>query len=756
MSIDSQRQASEIFDQPIADEAELRSQVLNNMLNVSTYLVSVLDPNELLTSLARRVVEVVPAVQAGLLWLQDQQQAAIQIKSLHGLEPAPDQALLDRLRLRLGEGLAGTVWQRGEPMLIEGRGRYQELAGRVGVLAQPDIRRLIEPLPRDVTGVLLPLRIGKQVIGVLELLNTGDGPPLHRQDLQVLQTFGNLAAGAINNAQLHAKMQAHQRRLEALGAIGTVVSMAADLDELLSNALDVLLRVLETQAGLLLLHDLSRSLLSAVAQRGLPQRFVELHHSLSVSGSPYEEVVRYGQAIARPLIAEDGEELLIEAGFNSCVYLPLLAGGTVVGVISMYGDETMRERVDVPALMTMGSQLGLAIANVRLYQDTRTERLKLNAVINSIAEGVVLCNREGRLVLANQSAMELLSVERIPAEQSLSEMPDFYAMRNLEGETLPVEQLPLARALSGEVFHEYRLLSHGASGIDTVLGFSGAPVYDDENNVDGAVVIFRDVTTSQKLERAKDDFLAVAAHELRSPLAAVRGYADLLVRREQRRGEEDSPELRGLNILAQQVTHMLRMVDNILDVSRIDAGQVSLQLQRVSLVPLIEQVIEQQRPTAGDRLLVLESDEPELSVMCDSLRIRQVLTNLVGNAIRYSPGATRVTVQIATEPADAIAARHPAYANARADADPQALMALIAVHDQGAGISEEQLGRLFKRYARGRERRGEGLGLGLYLSREFVARHGGDIWAESREGQGSTFYVALPLENEHTNGVESA
>jgi two-component system phosphate regulon sensor histidine kinase PhoR len=530
--------------------------------------------------------------------------------------------------------------------------------------------------------------------------------------------------------------------------------MAADLDELLSNALDVMLRVVETQAGILLLHDLSRSLLSAVAQRELPREFVDLRNSIAVAGSPYEEVVRYGQAIARPLIAEDGEELLIAAGFTSCAYLPLLAGGTVVGVISMYGDETMRERVDVPALMTMGSQLGLAIANVRLYQDTRTERLKLNAVINSIAEGVVLCNREGRLVLANQSAMELLSVERIPLDQSLSEMPDFYAMRDLEGDSLPVEQLPLARALSGEVFHDYRLLSHGASGIDTVLGFSGAPVFDDENNVDGAVVIFRDVTTSQKLERAKDDFLAVAAHELRSPLAAVRGYTDLLVRREQRRGEEDSPELRGLNILAQQVTHMLRMVDNILDVSRIDAGQISLQLQRVNLVAMVEQVIEQQRPIAGDRMLALVSDAPELLIVCDSLRIRQVLTNLVGNAIRYSPPATRVSVSISIEPAGVIAAHHTAYA-ARPDTDDQTLMALIAVRDQGSGISEEQFSRLFKRYARGRERRGEGLGLGLYLSREFVIRHGGDIWAESREGQGSTFYVALPLENEHSHDEES-
>jgi two-component system phosphate regulon sensor histidine kinase PhoR len=752
MSFEAQRQDDELAEQPVADESELRSQVLNNMLNVSTYLVSVLDPNELLTNLARWVVEVVPSVQAGLLWLQDQQ-SALQLKSHYGLTPTPDPGLLDRLRLRLGDGVVGTVWQRGEPHQIDGRGRYHDLASRVSRRAADDMRELLALIPRDVTAVVLPLRIGKQVIGVLELLNTGAQPPLRGEDLQVLQTFGNLAAGAINNAQLHAKMQAHQRRLEALGAIGTVVSMAADLDELLGNALDVILRVLETSAGTLQLHDLSRSFLSIAAHRGLPDAFVQRQHSVAVAESSYEETVRYGQAIVRPLIAEDGEELLIDAGFGSCVYLPLLAGGTVVGVISVYGDETLRDRVDVPALMTMGSQLGLAIANVRLYQDTRTERLKLATVINSIAEGVVLVNREGRLVLANQSAMELLSVERIPVEQSLSDMADFYSIRDLEGAPLPVDSLPLARALSGEIFHDYRVLTRGASGQDTVLSFSGAPVYDDENNVDGAVAIFRDVTTSQKLERAKDDFLAVAAHELRSPLAAVRGYTDLLVRREQRRSDEDSPELRGLTILAQQVTHMLRMVDNILDVSRIDAGQVSLQTQPVNLVALAEQVIEQQRPTAGDRTLVLESDQPELTIECDSLRIRQVLTNLVGNAIRYSPPLTQVAVQLSVEPAASIATRHPSYTIALPAAAPEPQV-LISVHDQGAGISDDQLGRLFRRYSRGRERRGEGLGLGLYLSREFVARHGGEIWAESREGQGSTFYVTLPLSPAAHNGTE--
>jgi two-component system phosphate regulon sensor histidine kinase PhoR len=135
------------------------------------------------------------------------------------------------------------------------------------------------------------------------------------------------------------------------------------------------------------------------------------------------------------------------------------------------------------------------------------------------------------------------------------------------------------------------------------------------------------------------------------------------------------------------------------------------------------------------------------------LRIRQVLTNLVSNAIRYSPAATRVCVRLTLEPASAIAARHAAYAAMHPEPAAHTTLVLISVEDQGAGISDEQLGRLFKRYARGRERRGEGLGLGLYLSREFVARHGGDIWAESREG--STFYFTLPLESEHTNGLDN-
>ncbi len=333
MSIETPQQTNDVVEHPVADDAEQRSQVLNNLLNLSTYLVSVLNPDELLESLARRVVEVVPSVQAGMLWLYEPQQSTLRVVSLHGMEFGPPRELLLRLRLRLGEGLPGTVFQNGDPVLIDSRSRYREMAGHVSQRNQVDMRQLLDRLPREQTAVALPLRIGSDVIGVLELMNLGDRPAIRRPDLQVLQTFVNLAAGAICSAQLHAQMQAQKRRLEAFGAIGTVVTTAADLNELMSNVLDVILNVVNTSAGALMLLDPARAQLIVGAYRGLPPAFVDYMQNVAVADAPCEEAIRYGQPIRRPLIAESGEELLIDAELNSCVYLPLLAGGTVVGVL---------------------------------------------------------------------------------------------------------------------------------------------------------------------------------------------------------------------------------------------------------------------------------------------------------------------------------------------------------------------------------------------------------------------------------------
>ena len=727
------------------DQADQRSQLLDSLLQLSTALISVLDPDELLASLVSQIVEVFPAVQGGMLWLYDRRAGTLRVVSIHGL-PFDDALLTDirAMHLRPGEGRQGMIFQRSEPQLIEVRNASRDSGGRQNPRLQSLLHIMREHLPAQTTAVYLPLRVGNETIGILELLNLGEEPQLRQDDMQVLQTFGNLAAAAIRNAQLYTQTQTNRRRLQAFDAVGTAISTAADLDDLVRSVLDVVLGLMPVQSGVLLLHDPAQSRLVMGSYHGVPSAAVESQRSLPIQGAPCEEVVRYGQPVFRPLMEDRGEAALLENGLITCAYLPLLAGGTVVGVLGMYGDATLHEQIDTATLMPLCSLIGFAIANVKLYEDSQLERRRLSTVINSIAEGVVLCDSQGRLSLANEAAMALLSLESVPYQQPLSEMPDFYGIRDIDnGQQLPVEQLPLARALSGEIFHDYRVLLRGASGRDSVMSFSGAPAYADDGTIEGAVAVFRDITVNQRLERAKDEFLAVAAHELRSPLAAVRGYADMLLRREQQRSDDDSKDLRGLTTLSQQVTFMLRMVDNLLDVSRVDAGQLDLQIQRVNLVALAQAVIDQQRLSSNTHELILNTETPELWLLCDPLRIRQVLTNLVGNAMRYSPNESHVIVTISQEQCE--------------HADDEALShtyALVAVSDEGNGIAEEHRAKLFQRYYRGSSRRAEGLGLGLYLSREFVQRHNGRIWVESQEGQGSTFYFTLPIHDPEANHTD--
>lgn len=708
---------------------------LLTLLRATSSLVAMLDPEQLLPRLAASFVDALPAVQGAILWLD--LDGRLRARAVAGLPlDATARQALQSCQLRSGEGPAGLALQRGEALLAETRLGYREIAGTLSPACIPVFQLVSEQLPRRLASAAIPLRVGAEVVGVIELFSLASSGsewrPLARADLPDLQTFASIAGATIKNAQLYDDVQRSERRLKAFDAVVTAIQTATDLPDLVRGVLDVVLELVAGVSGALLLRDTEHDQLALGAQRGLPADGAAWLHALDVADSPCAEVVHFGQPAVRPLLEERGEGAFLAAGLASAAYYPLLAGGTVAGVLALYGDTELPHRVDQDMLMPICNQVGFAIANVRLYDDSQSERRKLNTVLTSIAEGVLLCDSRGRLTLANQAALDLLRLDSLPFEQPLAEMPDFVSVRDLDGRPVSPDQLPFARALAGEIFQDYRLSLRGPRDDESVMSFSGAPARADDGTIEGAVVVFRDVTASQKVERAKDEFLAVAAHELRSPLAAVRSYADLLLRREQQRSETDSRDLHGLTILSQQVTHMLRMVDNLLDVSRIDAGQLDLQIQRVNLVPLATQVIDQQRPAAGGRNLDLESAADEIFVECDPLRIRQVLTNLIGNAIKYSPPDGALVVRLRYSPAE------------EGEGKPNA--ALVSVSDNGGGVPLEQQPKLFQRYYRARGHRAEGLGLGLYLCQQFVQMHGGRIWVESVEGAGSTFSFTLPLQ----------
>ena len=240
-----------------------------------------------------------------------------------------------------------------------------------------------------------------------------------------------------------------------------------------------------------------------------------------------------------------------------------------------------------------------------------------------------------------------------------------------------------------------------------------------------------EISREQARQQARQEFLGLVSHELKTPVAVLKAYTELLARRAEidphRALDQDV-----LNRMLEQTDRMLGMIEQLLDLQKIETGQLSLEISRFDLSELARRVAENLQLTASSHRLMLQTDG-QLPVLADRRRVEEVLFNLMENAIKFSPSGTEVTVTVRRE--------------LPSDGNPEPV-ALVSVADRGIGIPEQDLTRIFERFyqARGRFHRGHvGLGLGLYIAREIVERHGGRVWAESVEGKGSTFYFTLPL-----------
>jgi signal transduction histidine kinase len=271
----------------------------------------------------------------------------------------------------------------------------------------------------------------------------------------------------------------------------------------------------------------------------------------------------------------------------------------------------------------------------------------------------------------------------------------------------------------------------GALGI----AFPEARSFDDE---DRAFVLAVSRLCAQALERAqlfdaaqeavrlRDIFFSVAAHELKTPLTALLGQAQLLQRRAVREGFLSERDERTVVVIASQANRLNTLVNALLDIARIEQGSLRIEHEPVDLAVLLRQVVAEVQPTSDLHALICEVPERGLVVQGDPLRLEQVVQNLLGNAIKYSPAGG--TVLVRAERADGVAR--------------------LMVSDAGIGIPAEALPQLFTRFYRGRnaaERYIVGMGIGLYVVKEIVTLHGGTVHAESVEGQGSSFTVELPL-----------
>ncbi|MBC7250390.1 MAG: HAMP domain-containing protein [Anaerolineae bacterium] len=366
------------------------------------------------------------------------------------------------------------------------------------------------------------------------------------------------------------------------------------------------------------------------------------------------------------------------------------------------------------------------------------ERGRLAAVLDNMADGVVITDSEGCVRLINPAALRLLGIE---AETSLD--------RSLAQVIRDHNIIGLWQQCFEQGEEQVAPVEMDRRG--TFLQVIVTPLRDAETGA--CLVILQDLTRVRQLETVRRDFISNISHELRTPLASLKALVDTL-----RDGAlEDPPAAqRFLDRMEVEVDALTQMVQELLELARIESGQVPLQLALVAVADIVLPPVERLRPQAERAGLRLTIDlSPDLPpILADAQRMQQVLTNLVHNAIKFTPADGQIRVSSFRLRVSSDGEVQPETLNLKPEMLPPGEWVLIAVQDTGVGIPADDIPRIFERfYKADRARSGGGTGLGLAIAKHIVQAHGGRIWAESPsitlrasvEGKGSTFYVALPV-----------
>lgn len=423
-----------------------------------------------------------------------------------------------------------------------------------------------------------------------------------------------------------------------------------------------------------------------------------------------------------PLPKSDRGQIL-----NPIIALPLQVGRKSIGLIYVLrhlGADSFSS-VDQVTLANFARQAAVAADNARLIETLFEEKEKMEYMLEGSAEGIMSIDARRRIVGFN-SAMEKLTgyprhiVMGQPCHQALN-------LRDWEGKSIcntagcPMLMHPNHYSSNCEL--QGRIQGADSHDVEVSMAYSLVRSHDGRQPA-SAVINVRDIRRLREIENLRSTFLSMLGHELQTPLSIIKGYTDTLARSD---GKWDRNTLRhGLDVIEEECDRLSRLVNRLLLASRIETGTVMLKKDEVQLPAVASKVIRRLEATAGRHAFDLRFDPDFPVVYADAERLEEVITNLVDNAIKYSPLGGRVSI------------------TGRVEGDH----VTVAVEDEGVGIPQRDLERIFERFRRGdtsQVQKVRGVGLGLYICRSIVEAHGGRISAGSEPGKGSRFTFTLPL-----------
>jgi GAF domain-containing protein len=712
----------------------------------SSEINSSFDPEEIYPSIHKAAQRLMP-VEAFVIALLDKEKQEIEgVYLMDGNQRAPNQ------HLPLGSGMSGKVIQSGEPMLIHGSEQL-DAAGGVTYGEKP-------------TSVLaVPMTLGGSTIGMLSAQSYQ--PEVYNpEDLQILSTLANQAIVAIQNGRLFAEtqrlaeeleqrviertaqLQREQQNTETLLRILTEVSSSLDLDRALNRTLALLNEAIGAEQGTIMLLNAEDNMLHYRAGYGYltrqavdDTRAVTLRIGEGLAGW----VLENRQAVLIEDLHQDPRWVRATSGsreHRSCIVAPLLVAEDVIGVLMVFHRKVAHFSPELLNLVqAIGGQVAVAINNAHLYELIRDQAERLGtmlrqqqeeasrsqAILDSVADGVVVTSLENRVTFINNSAERILD---LPPSTIMGQTLDTFGglfgraagtwMQTIRGwsEDSANYQAGDSYAEQIELDNKHIILVHLA------------PVML-QNDFLGTVSIFRDITHEVEVDRLKSEFVATVSHELRTPMTSIKGYTDILLLGAA--GALNENQNHFLQIIKTNTERLNILVNDLLDISRIESGKVTLAPQALDLREMAESVV-------GDYLTASQKDSKPISITLesprelpnvfgDSERVRQIIDNLVDNAYHYTPMDGKIKVKLHSSK------------NGEVQVD---------VSDSGIGIAPEDQERVFERFYRGEHPlvlETPGTGLGLSIVKQLVEMHQGRIWMKSKgiAGQGSTFSFTLPI-----------
>ena len=520
-------------------------------------------------------------------------------------------------------------------------------------------------------------------------------------DLELAQQVARAARGALERSRLFDAERTSRSLAQQLARTGSLLATeldpAAVLDAVVAEACE-LLRV--DAAALTSLDD--RDLVVTAAIGDGADGAVGIRSPLGASAAG--DVVRS----RAPAVYEDASQndslregdVFLAAGLSTYLGVPLGApDGGLYGVLSVYGRTPRVWRAEeVQALVALAANAAAALTNAELYQRVAVEREQSGAILANIADGIVAVDRDRHVVLWNRAAEEITGV---PASEAIGRTPAQVLQRELESETGGTNRLVA--------------IKRGAD--DVWLSLSETVMRDPTGAVAGRIFAFRDISAEHELEQMKTDFVSTVSVELRTPLTSIYGFAQTLLREDV--GFSDVERRTFLEFIARESEGLTAIVDALLNAARLDKGDLTVTLSPTDVVDVVHTVVGTAAGHANGHRFVAEVDSSAGLANADPDKLRQVLDQLLANAVKFSPGGGTVTVSV----------------ERREDAIE------IAVADEGVGIPAGNVDRIFSKFTKVAS--GPGTGLGLFIARGLVREMGGRMWVESTEGVGARFVFAL-------------